>query len=351
MLGMRRSTPWLIALACVVGGGIAYFWRDKLAEAGQKAPDQRAEQAVAKAWTEGRRVALSGKQTLLIGSESRSREVQAEVLQSGRGEVRIKYLTAPLAGVTVWESADRTYRYNPKRNRLTVSVRRDDPESGREQEEQLLENYTARISGTEKVANRTAWVIELRPKGESGGDRWKRLWIDPNSWVTLASEDRRGPDQVLRRTRFTEVTYLPASKTPAPEEFKPNPEMVERLAQAVRGDTASRFEPEELSKLIEFEVRVPKYLPEGYKLQGAYPTPCSCAERHQAARLEFSDGLNTITLFECNHPRCTSKGNCFAAEGASSPLSFHLETSTGRYLAVGDAPKTQLEKLVRSAAE
>jgi hypothetical protein len=143
---------------------------------------------------------------------------------------------------------------------------------------------------------------------------------------------------------------LPDSKTPKPEEFKPSPEMVERLAQAVKGDTASRFEPAELSKLIEFEVRTPKWLPKGYSLQGAYPTPCACSERHQAARLEFTDGLNTITLFECNHPRCISKGNCFTAKGANSPLSFHLETKTGRYLAVGDAPKSQLEKLVRSAA-
>lgn len=348
MLSMRRSTPWLIALACVVGGGIAYSWRDKRASAGE---DLRAQQAVAKAWTVGRRVPLKGKQTLLIATENRSRNVEAEVLQSGRGEVRIKYLTAPLAGVTVWESADRTYRFSPKNNRLTVSVRRDNLESGREQEEQLLENYTARVSGAEKVANRTAWVIELRPKGEGGGNRWKRLWIDPNSWVTLASEDRRGSDQILRRTRFTEVTYLSNSETPKPDEFKPSDEMVARLAQAVRGDTSSRFTPAELSKLIEFEVRTPKYLPKGYKLQGAYPTPCSCAERHQAARLEFTDGLNTITLFECAHPRCTSKGNCFASEGASTPLSFQLKTKTGRYLAVGDAPKAELEKLVRSAAE
>jgi negative regulator of sigma E activity len=349
MLGLRRSTPWLLALACIAGGGIAYFWRDKNASAGDGSPDLRAQEAVAKAWTVGRSVPLKGKQTLLIATENRSRNVEAEVLQSGRGEVRIKYLTAPLAGVTVWESADRTYRYNPKNNRLTVSTRRDNPEAGKEQEERLLENYTARVSGTEKVANRTALVIELRPKG--GGNRWKRLWIDPNSWVTLASEDRRGDDQVLRRTRFTAVTYLPDSQTPQPHEFRPSEEMVQRLAQAVRGDTASRFTPAELSKLIEFEVRVPQYLPKGYKLQGAYPTPCSCSERHQAARLEFSDGLNTLTLFECAHPRCISKGNCFAAEGASSPLSFHLERKSGRYLAVGDAPKSELEKLVRSAAE
>src|SRR5688572_30756694 len=122
MLGIRRSTPWLIAFACVVGGGIAYFWREKRAQADPPpGPDLRAEQAVAKAWTVGRSVALKGKQTLLIASENRSRNVEAEVLQSGRGEVRIKYLTAPLAGVTVWESTDRTYRFNPKNNRLTVS--------------------------------------------------------------------------------------------------------------------------------------------------------------------------------------------------------------------------------------
>lgn len=342
----RRSTPWLLALVCLAGGGIAYFWRDQNAQA---QPDPRATEAIARAWTEGRHVALSGRQTLLIGNESRSREVQAEVLQSGRGEVRIKYLTPPLQGVTLWESADRTYRFNPNKNRLTVSVRRDDPESGRQQEEQLLENYTAHLSGTEKVAGRKALVIELRPKSDN--DRWKRLWIDPNSWVTLASEDRRGKDQVTRRTRFLDVTYLPASQTPRPEEFKPSPEMVERLAQAVRGDTASRFTPAELSQLIEFEVRVPKYFPKGYKLEGAYPTPCSCSERHQAARLEFSDGLNTLTLFECAHPRCTSKGNCFAAEGASSPLSFHLETKAGRYLAVGDAPRAELQKLVHSITD
>ena len=144
---------------------------------------------------------------------------------------------------------------------------------------------------------------------------------------------------------MTEATQPPAA------DFHPSDELIRKYGQARPGDTASRFDPKRLSQLVEFPIREPKWLPSGYSFRGAYPTPCSCSQRHQAARLEYSDGLHAITLFECAHPRCTSKGNCFTAKGSSSPMSFHLEDGVARYLAIGDASRQELERITRSAAK
>src|SRR5207237_444026 len=55
------------------------------------------------------------------GPQGNRIEVEAEVLTSRDGRMRIDYLTPPLKGVTIWETGDRTYRFNPALKRLTVA--------------------------------------------------------------------------------------------------------------------------------------------------------------------------------------------------------------------------------------
>jgi len=299
---------------------------------------------VRQAWTDGRRVALQGDQVIRVSGVDEP--MTARVLCSREGSMRIEYQSEPLKGVTVWEDEGRTYRFNPRLERLTVAQRRDSLADTERQEKQLLENYTARFAGREKVADRNAVVVELRSKSRTG--RTKRLWIDPKTSVILGSEDADG-DHLLRSTRFTRVTYLPDQNQPAETEFRPTDELMRKYGSARPGDTSGRFEPEQLSKLVGFEVRQPKSLPNGFKFQGAYQMPCLCKGRHQAARLEYSDGLNTISLFECGYPECDAASKPPNVE--RSTLAYSYSKNGVYYLAVGDVPRSELEKLVHSAAQ
>ena len=334
-----RSIAAAIAGALAVTLGVFAYRTVRTSADGTKP----AAEIVRLAWTDGRRVPLRGLQLVTV-PEAGNEPVQASVVTSGEGDLRIEYLTPPLRGAKVWDDGERTYRYNPKRERLTVALRRG---SGEDVDNQLLQNYDAKIVGREQVAGRRTIALELRPRSRSG--RWTRIWVDPETWVILAQEDLRGEDQLLRRTRFTKVEYLKPGEQPAPSEFTPPRELIEKYGTARPGDTADRFTPEQLSRQLGFQVRVPKQLPRGYTFQGAYPTPCPTKGSHQAARLEFSDGLNTLTLFECGESGCPATDNGFETNGDAA-LAYSKAINGVGYLAVGDAPVEDLKRLVESAA-
>jgi anti-sigma factor RsiW len=331
---MARGLTWVAVALLILGA--AWIYRARRVDAAEP------RELVRGAWTTGRRVPLKGRWQIEMG-ETGGKPVQAEVLISRDGYFRIKYLTQPLAGVTIWENGERTYRYNPKLKRLTVSTRR---RSEDQELQDLLENYHARVAGEEVVAGHPAAVVELRPKSNS--DRWRRIWVDRETSVLLAVEHRKGKEEVLRSTRFTEVRYLPPSEQPAQSEFQPPAALMARYGTARPGDTSSRFSPAQLSRLIGFRVREPKWLPKGYRLKGAYQIPCPCDQHDQAARLEYSDGLNLITLFEGSHPSNAPSKNCFASDGGGEGAAVFQHQGMD-YLAVGDAPHADLERMIQSA--
>src|SRR5438045_1850701 len=138
MMGRSTSLPWLLAaLGVFVGGGV---WVLRKVSA-----FPRAQAIVRKAWTAGRRVALEGRQKIQMpDAGGKIVEVEAKVLTSRDEQKRIEFLSKPLAGVIIWESGDRTYRYNPNLKRLTVAHRRGSPGDEARQELQLLRNYEVR---------------------------------------------------------------------------------------------------------------------------------------------------------------------------------------------------------------
>jgi hypothetical protein len=340
---MKRWTPWLVLVACMIAAGAVWWYRANQQVIAE--PPDDPVRLIRRAYTEGRRVALDGRQTVEMGGEKGKKiTVTAEVLSAENGDNRIEYVTEPLNGVIIWETGERAYRYNPKLKRLEVAQRRSET-GGEEQAAQLLENYAAEVSGSETVAGRSAVVLELRPR--SGGDRSKKISVDRETGVILASSERSKKEGTLYSTRFVEIHYRDAGHAPKPEELKPSDQLLAASGFANPGDTSSRFEPAQLSGLVGFKIREPEWLPKGYRFRGAYQTPCHCNRRHQAARLEYSDGLSLITVFECGHKECAANENCFGTDGSSS---LAVEDAHGgvRYLAVGDAPREDLLRIVRS---
>lgn len=341
---MERTTPWLVAIACVVAGGGMWAYRNQRARAIPR--DLSPAEIVRHAWTEGQRVSLRGSQ--LIQFQVRPGEalaqLKADVLLSSDGRMRIKYNSDPIKGVTVWEDQSRTYRFNPRRKRLSIAPRRESQAERAQEELELLQsNYVAKVTGVEQVAGRPAVVVELRP--HSNTERWRRLAIDRESWVILRIEDRLGPKEVQRVMQYQDVDYL--TSTPADPEFRPSEELLKEFGDGSR-EVTSRFEPEQLSKVVGFTVRMPKWVPAGYKFEGAYPIPCLCKERHQAARIEFSDGLSTLTLIEAGYPGCPAAKK--GLPGNAPTLLNKFRHNGVYYLAVGDVPQQVRERVARSAA-
>jgi negative regulator of sigma E activity len=338
---MARSAPWLLLLCCAVLGATIFWFRRTEQQA--HADGRSAREWVEAAWGQGEKVGLSGVKQIQM--RSTKQVVDARIVVSPDGRSRIEYLSEPLRGVIIWEDRERTYRYNPKLKRLTVAHRRITPREQDRLERQLLQNYNMQILGSGTVANRPAVEVELRPK--SGIRRTKRIWIDRTTFVILGSEDHNDRG-ILRRTAFREIRYLSADESGklADSEFRPSDEMLRRYGTARPGDTSSRFDPEGLSSLVGFRVREPHWLPNGYTLEGAYQSAGMSGAHHPGARLVYTDGMNTVSLFESDHAPAQPDSK----ENEASPLTYRYAHDGILYVAVGDAPREDLKRIVHSAA-
>jgi hypothetical protein len=337
---MKRITPWLIALLCaVVGVGMWHYRARQVSASTPRDP----EEIIRHAWRFDHRVPLRGQQEVrMLGIHGRLLTFHAAVLAAA-GNIRIEYATPPLQGVTVWETDDTTYRYNPGLKRLTVTHRkRSSPE---QRVQLLLKNYTLELAGHARVAGRNAVVIDIRPRT---GTRWEKVWVDPQTWTILASEDRQGKGEVLRSTRYTEIQYLKGEEQPSPAAFAPPEELVRKYGVTGSSDSSRRYSPDRLSRLIGFRIREPRWLPAGFQLKGAYKTRCSCSLHQEAARIEYSDGLKTLTLFECEEPKNSHGRNCFAAEGEARMAVQDIHGGVC-YLALGTLPRDQMKRMIDSA--
>lgn len=344
---MERRAPLLIAVLCVVLGIGVWIYRAQRTEANAPPPGLT---LVRSAWTEGRKVALRGRQQIRMQNPKNARtiNVAAEVLQSGDGKVRIEYLSDPLEGMKVWEDGESTFRWNPKSKRLTIAAKTGTPDEEAAKELSLLEkNYDAIGSGGETIANRSAWIVELRPKDDTG--RWKRLWIDQTRFVVLQSEDIEGEKGLVRRTTFTEVEYLDPKVVLSESEFEPPAALLQQYGQPAQLNTRPFEDMKELSAAVGFEVSTPDHLPRGYEFEAGYQTPCICGKTHRAARLVYSDGLNRLSIFQAGHPECTAPEKKMKPGG---PMAEQYLDEKDRvfFWAIGNLPSAELQRILKSAA-
>jgi hypothetical protein len=289
----------------------------------------------------GQRVSLAGDQRVEIPGAP---VTQARLVQSADGKTSIMYLSGPCSGMRIWDNGRLNWRWDPKRQVVEISACRRRAGGEETQGALLQKNFTARLVGRETVAGCPAYVLELRPK--EVGQPWKRLWVSEQNYAVLATADFGADGRLIQSTHFEQVSFAPPEAT-QPATFEPPIELVERYGTAHPGDSVSGFTARELVDIVGFPVRLPTYLPSGYEFQAGYPFPCKC--QNQAARLHFTNGVNTILLFECGH-NCPAGQHCVIPKGSNS-LVVQLRENGLTLAATGDAPREQLDRMLRSAAQ
>jgi negative regulator of sigma E activity len=281
-----------------------------------------------------------GQQTTTVAAGNKRVTSRVEVAYRRPGMTRLRYLDGPLLGVQVWEDLDRVYRYVPEKDRLEVTLAQASEPDKLEQRLQLMrQNYTAEIEGEDLVAGRPAHRIALRPRHP--GNPWKRLWIDRESYLMLGSEDYDAHDHLLRSTRFVSLSL----RTEPESTFRPKLALLKKATWNPSADDTP-LSAERVAHRVGFEVLLPKYLPPGYRLLGSYVDQCQCGSGEPTARTQYTDGLNTISLFQCGHP-CAHGGTCWTS-GAPEGVAARLARGADNFMVVGELDKSELQKMIRS---
>lgn len=138
-----------------------------------------------------------------------------------------------------------------------------------------LSNYDIQLVGTEKVAGRDTYLIRAIPRHPS--DRTHAMWVDKHCYLTLRTQTETVGGRVVSSSWFTTIEI--------------NPKDISLSAFAVTGKVKTPTKPGR----ADFQVRKPTYLPKGYRLVSVSRVSANC---HYCAHLQFSNGANTISLFE-----------------------------------------------------
>lgn len=193
--------------------------------------------------------------------------------------------------------------------------------------------YRASTTGSDRVANFEAQVVDLKPKDTLR--HGYRVWSDRKSGLVLKLQTRDAQDQVLEQVAFTELQLGSNLK-------------IDALAKQMESDKGYQTVRPQLRKTT------PEA--EGWRLKGEVPgfQSVACHNRLDGARPEsppvlhwvFSDGLASVSLFvETFDPQKHTKEQSMA-KGAirshSSRLGDHWVT------ALGEVPLATLKMFVQS---
>lgn len=255
---------------------------------------------------------------------------------------RIEYCCP--GGKSAWSLTrdGKSYAYTPKDGKLLISEQ-SNLVSDSEKAELLKANYTADDTGRENVAGRSCWVFAI--KSSLSGRQVRKIWVDGN-FVILKSIDYSPNGEEHSSMEVKKLDYganIPPKTFDIPADKSIVPIKVCESANS----------PAIFNKL-DFKVEIPKYIPEGYKLEGYHIFNCQCNCGHRAAQITYTDGLNMISVFETS--KNTTCGLCCSKSGGKS---CSVETCGMAQLGqmscpgktvviVGDLPAEEIREIAKS---
>ena len=167
------------------------------------------------------------------------------------------------------------------------------------------------------------------------------MWIDQATSVRLGDEDYDGDNHLLRSTRFTQIRFDAVD----PDQFRP-PQYLVKLASRTYSDEAQTKSVADVSHAVGFSIKLPAYVPPGYVLDGAYTYPCQCGCHEAAAQVRWTNGLKTISMFECGDP--CEKGKACTFTATRSTASVQALIGRESFLFVGEISHADLARMAQS---
>jgi len=231
------------------------------------------------------------KTTVFLGEETSTSTVE---IRQKNGKMRMDYKSGISVGPSIIDDGKNVMRIDNK-NRMVV---RSAIPSADDNISLLLSNYEVVLKGTEKVANRQTVILQILPKRK--GNPSKKLWIDKLTFMPLRREYYNADGVLTTLTFYKQINYLAKIKDSdflPPKDWRTikSPQMMRKLSK------------EQIAEIVEFDIVEPKYMPEGYVLDGFYLLQPPMRRRkgentRYIVHLRYVDGLNTIFIYERTFP-------------------------------------------------
>lgn len=220
-------------------------------------------------------------------SELRSEQT---IYHSGVKGNRIEYTSpAKLKGIVITDNGSQSIFYNPIIKKMTIGPSWIGMMKGYKGVHPPMPNVdaNAEIKGTESVAGRQAYIVEIKPS--FGLKRYRRIWIDKQRWIHLRTEEFTETGQIKSKSYFKSISFvksIPVSMFTV----KPGRDIqVEQMPGPVI------ITVDQAKSAVKFRILQPSYLPKGFKNVGAAIIPF---RSDKIIGIRYSDGVNAFTIFQ-----------------------------------------------------
>ena len=175
----------------------------------------------------------------------------------------------------------------------------------------------------------------------------KKMWIDKHNFTILKSVDYSASGDERGSTLIKQIHFNAKIR---PDTFSISSDRSVKIVMVCSSGTSMA-----IFKDLGFSVRLPKYLPAGYKLEGYHLFNSQCKCNHRSAQLTYTDGLNVISVFKI--PRMISCTDCMLGDGGNSDctdstcgiaMTSHSTRRDKSVIVVGDVLPKDVKKITES---
>lgn len=160
--------------------------------------------------------------------------------------------------------------------------------------EQLVQGFgrgllKVELVGKDKIAGRTAYVVEVGPKLRRQGQT-RKFWIDTEKWIKLKTEDISPDGAVASTSYYTKISFV--DSIPADKFRLESPPGV-RVEHEKLPD--SMITIDKARQKAGFRILEPSRLPPGFKAMGATVIPFRGGK---LVALRYTDGVTSFSIFQ-----------------------------------------------------
>ncbi|GAH67806.1 unnamed protein product, partial [marine sediment metagenome] len=228
-------------------------------------------------------VSLKGELTTVVRIGDRYVNAEATI-QRGDGRLQLEFTAGKAKGVKIIEQGGSVWQIGPDGK----AVRRL-PRNPLDQMPPLGKKAVVSVARGARVLGRPTDNVAIKPHPQSAAR--VEIWADKQTRFPLATDRYDHEGELVSSTRYTAVDF----SAPAPEQVKlpKAPSGPDRLQQAEKIDKAKAAE------VLGQEPLEPKYVPEGFELQGYYVHK---RRRGQAVEVRYSDGVRLLNIVQIKLP-------------------------------------------------
>ena len=286
--------------------------------------------------------------TISTKTNGERRTATAKLYRLGRAG-RIEYGSDSTGAILV-TNLNETATYESARRTLTVSESCGLVNCGRKLD-LLLDNYRLGVIGQALIGGRDAWVMSISPRRKRRqGLPSRTIWIDKKMHIILRTADY-GPD-LKPRSEMQIQNVRTCDKLPLYLFRVPK---VSSSAVCVKLEKCATFS--KASEQLGYAVRSPRYIPEGFILEGVRVCRCNCGCGFKSAQVRYTDGLRFISVYEeVGKPGCkrcgsymkpSSAGACPTIRAGNEAMAvFHCKQ--GRVIVVADMHPSEVRRIAKS---